>query len=296
MAYGFNMVILDDARSFPSLWERTQTFKKYNAEMVHPEADMRWLLHSTREPDSMIRSGTGFHAPPTAEEQYNNCQFYSNFEIGSLDYFRGEEHMAYFDHLDKSGGFFYERYGDAPVHTLSVSMFLPKRRVWFFRDIGYSHGMCENCPPHDSKLPIGPEPDSRKYRTAELNAGIYQGRHRLRLLVNDFDQKRKSPSLHCGCTSTYLDENFSKLVPYESKQVKPIDTCIRLWLGGKYLFKTANWSRAREIAMGGSGYGGYVITGQESNPNAVKSPIFADLKDESAEGVQVSREAPLVQL
>jgi hypothetical protein len=43
--------------------------------------------------------------------------------------------------LDRGGGFFYEHFGGAPVHTLSVSMFLPKSELWFFRDIGYQHGI-----------------------------------------------------------------------------------------------------------------------------------------------------------
>jgi len=36
----------------------------------------------------------------------------SNFEIARLDFWQSDAYMAYFDHLDKSGGFFYERWGD----------------------------------------------------------------------------------------------------------------------------------------------------------------------------------------
>lgn len=267
MAYGFNMAILDDARSFPSLWERTQAFKKSNPAIIHREADMRWLLHKTGEPDRIIRSGAGYQAA-ARDEQYNSCQFYSNFEVGSLKFFRGKEHQAYFQHLDKSGGFFYERYGDAPIHTLSISMFLPKRRVWFFRDVGYSHGICESCPPHVSKLPFGPEPDPRRFQAAELSAGMSRGHRHLDLLSQDFKKKKLIPGLQCGCTTTALDHTFSKLVPYESKQSKPVDTCIRQWLEGSYLVKRSNWSRQDEIDAGGDGYGGYVISGLESNPFA----------------------------
>ena len=119
MKYGFNMNILDDARSFPSLWSQTQAFMDANPGLVHPEADMDWLID--------------------AQGEYNNCQFFSNFEIGDLRFFRGEQNEAYFQWLDQAGGFFYERFGDAPIHTLSVAMFLPKKEVWFFRDIGYQH-------------------------------------------------------------------------------------------------------------------------------------------------------------
>ncbi|KAJ1726075.1 hypothetical protein LPJ61_005435, partial [Coemansia biformis] len=49
-------------------------------------------------------------------------------------------------HLDRAGGFFYERWGDAPVHSLGVAMFLGKREVHWFDDIGYYHGPLWNCP------------------------------------------------------------------------------------------------------------------------------------------------------
>lgn len=33
---------------------------------------------------------------------------WSNFEIGDLDFWRGEAYMKFFEHLDKKGGFYYE--------------------------------------------------------------------------------------------------------------------------------------------------------------------------------------------
>lgn len=37
--------------------------------------------------------------------------------------------QAYFEYLDKAGGFFYERWGDAPVHSLAAAMFLNASEV-----------------------------------------------------------------------------------------------------------------------------------------------------------------------
>lgn len=119
--YGFTMNILDDARSFPSLWGRTMSFINAHPELVHPEADLDWLLD------------------PFNGGDYNNCQFFSNFEVGDLRFFRGEANEKYFKWLDRGGGFYYERFGDAPIHTLSVAMFVPKSEIWFFRDVGYQH-------------------------------------------------------------------------------------------------------------------------------------------------------------
>lgn len=194
LTYGFNMAILDDARSFPSLWSKTKDFMVANKPLIHPEADMSWLLDAD-----------------TAD--YNNCQFFSNFEIGNLNFFRSARVEAYFDHLDKTGGFFYERWGDAPFHTLAVAMFAPKRQQWWFRDIGYQHDINAHCP---------------------------AGREAA-----------------CACEPTYIDENFYKLVPPESRQRKPVDTCIRGWLGGEWIVKRKRWDRAIEKAWGGDGYHGY---------------------------------------
>ena len=59
MAYGFNMAILDDARSFPSLWERTKTFIDGNEDLVDKDADFNWLLHTAEDQDETIRPNTG---------------------------------------------------------------------------------------------------------------------------------------------------------------------------------------------------------------------------------------------
>jgi len=79
MKYGFNMNILDDARSFPSLWSETRAFMDSHPDLIHPDADLDWLLDAYTGRD------------------YNNCQFFSNFEIGDLNYFRSEANSAYFD-------------------------------------------------------------------------------------------------------------------------------------------------------------------------------------------------------
>lgn len=85
-------------------------------------------------------------------------------------------------------------------------------------------------------------------------------------LAADMSEQRKIPGLSCGCTTSSFDENTSKLIPFKSKQRKPSDTCIRRWLGGRWLEKRPGWTRQGEIAFGGDGYGGYVLDGLLSNP------------------------------
>ncbi len=40
----------------------------------------------------------------------NLCIFYNNFEMASFSLFRNETYLDYFNYLDKTGGFFYERW------------------------------------------------------------------------------------------------------------------------------------------------------------------------------------------
>lgn len=51
----------------------------------------------------------------------------------------------FFEFLGHNGGFFYERWGDAPVHSIAASVFLPKERIYFFDDLGYCHKPYNSC-------------------------------------------------------------------------------------------------------------------------------------------------------
>ena len=70
-------------------------------------------------------------------------------------------------------------------------------------------------------------------------------------------------SARCACEPTNIDENFYKLVPLESSQKKPDDTCIRQFLGGDWLKKRDGWTQESERAFGGDGYHGYELSGLE---------------------------------
>ncbi|RYP71191.1 hypothetical protein DL771_004991 [Monosporascus sp. 5C6A] len=300
VAYGFNVAVVKDERAISSLWDRTREFVLANMDMVDDEAHVSWLFGISEDEDGVSEEDVNTRLLLGCQE-YNNCQPYSNFEVGSLDFFRGKEHQAYFDHIDKNGGFYYERWSDAPIHNLSVTMFLPQRRVWFFRDIGYARGLCQQCRPHERKACADPMPNVRqnnerlgrsstegipktvsdeppKSRSKEVanvpgkevstELKIIAATHRLwEIMSRDVGrQQRLLPVLACGCTVTHLDDDFSKLGPFESKQRKPSDTCIRRWLGGERLKKEPGWNRQAEIAVGGDGYGSFVLDGLLSNP------------------------------
>ncbi|KAJ1827934.1 hypothetical protein LPJ73_008671, partial [Coemansia sp. RSA 2703] len=118
--YGFTISIKEYIETIPTLWNTTLSYMKENEAKI-PEKN---LMEFVTDKDG----------------GYNRCHFWSNFEIGSLDFLRSDQYLSYFEYLDRAGGFFYERWGDAPVHSLGVAMFLNKNEVHWFEDIGYYHG------------------------------------------------------------------------------------------------------------------------------------------------------------
>lgn len=71
---------------------------------------------------------------------------WSNFEIADLDFFRSDAYNTFFNYLDTSGKFYYERWGDAPVHSIAVALLLPRSQLHFFGEIGYFHAPYQHCP------------------------------------------------------------------------------------------------------------------------------------------------------
>ncbi|CAO0793800.1 unnamed protein product [Mucor circinelloides] len=125
--YGWTISLIEFEATIPTLWETTKAFMKENPEMI-PKNNLM----------NFVSNDNGKH--------YNLCHFWSNFEIADLKFLRSPEYTAFFDYLDKSGGFFYERWGDAPVHSIAVGIFLNKSEVHFFNDIGYKHEPFMHCP------------------------------------------------------------------------------------------------------------------------------------------------------
>jgi alpha 1,2-mannosyltransferase len=128
--YGFTISIHEYPATIATLWDTTKEFIK-----EHPE-----YLPKDNMMDFVSDDGGA---------SYNMCHFWSNFEIGNLNFWRGEAYSKYFEHLDKAGGFFYERWGDAPIHSIAAALFLPKDQIHYFPDIGYYHGPFHNCPIND---------------------------------------------------------------------------------------------------------------------------------------------------
>ncbi|OCH92013.1 glycosyltransferase family 15 protein [Obba rivulosa] len=125
--YGFTISLYEFEATIPTLWQTVKDFT-------------RDYPHFVAENNSM-----GFISE-NGGDTYNLCHFWSNFEIADMDFWRGEAYSKFFNYLDQTGGFYYERWGDAPVHSIAASLFLPKERIHFFQEIGYFHNPFTHCP------------------------------------------------------------------------------------------------------------------------------------------------------
>ncbi|CDR44157.1 CYFA0S14e00254g1_1 [Cyberlindnera fabianii] len=136
--YGFVISIHEYEDTIPTLWDETMDFFEENPQYLHPNNSLDFI--TDKEPFSHDDKRMD------VSNDYNLCHFWSNFEVGNLDFFRSEGYLAYFEHLNKAGGFYYERWGDAPVHSLAVALMMDKSELHYFEDIGYFHAPFGNCP------------------------------------------------------------------------------------------------------------------------------------------------------
>jgi alpha 1,2-mannosyltransferase len=125
--YSFVISLYEYYETIPTLWDSVKKFMKNHPEHIPKGNAMDFISED-------------------GGESYNKCHFWSNFEIGSLEWLRSKEYIDYFSSLDQDGGFFYERWGDAPVHSIAAAIMLKKEQIHFFNEIAYFHVPFTHCP------------------------------------------------------------------------------------------------------------------------------------------------------
>lgn len=128
--YSFVVSLYEYPETIPTLWETVEDFLNEYPQHLHPNNSIEFI--TDKEPVDNVALHLG-------ESAYNLCHFWSNFEIGDLNFFRSQQYLDYFEFLSKRGGFYYERWGDAPVHSIAASILLDKEEIFHFEDIGYTH-------------------------------------------------------------------------------------------------------------------------------------------------------------
>ena len=146
-SYGFVLAMTEDKRTISKLWPQSRDyFEKLPSWHVNPN-----LRVGDTYTQNILSTSLGFiednsDLKESIRGEYNTCHYWSNFEIANLNLYRNDIYEGYFQHLDRTGNFFYERWGDAPVHSIAFSYMLSPEEIQYFDNTGYFHGKVGNCP------------------------------------------------------------------------------------------------------------------------------------------------------
>jgi mannosyltransferase len=144
--YGYTVALWELGETAPSLFRKLSEYKKQKniissslwTAMMDPSY-APWPLRS-------LLGLSWFPNRDSSGDLWNTCHLWSNFEIADLDFYRSQEYRDMFRFLDEDGGFYHERWGDAPVHSLAAGLFLKPEEIHHFSDFGYVHPPFQYCP------------------------------------------------------------------------------------------------------------------------------------------------------
>lgn len=123
--YGYALVMTELMYTIPSLWGTVMGYARGQAGM-----------------EEHLQAAWGIDA---GKPSSRGCHYWNNMEVAKVAFFAGEAYQALFRHLDASGGFFYERWGDAPIRSWALALLANPGDVHWF-DIGYQHPWWVKCP------------------------------------------------------------------------------------------------------------------------------------------------------
>ncbi|PVU93030.1 hypothetical protein BB561_003490 [Smittium simulii] len=124
--YGWVISPTEFAETVTTLWNTTATWILKNPTLLPEQSFAKWVISDNND--------------------YNLCHFWSNFEIVDLNFLRSKAYQSYVDTLDNARGYFYERWGDAPVRSIAAALLLSKKEIHWFEEIGYQFTGEPHCP------------------------------------------------------------------------------------------------------------------------------------------------------
>ncbi len=127
LTYGFTFAFRESDIFIKTLYKTARLFFEKNPQLVNLESAVDFISDD---------NGATF----------NLCQFWGEFSIGDLNFFRSEEYQNYFKYLDKSLGIFHEKWGVGVIETLAVSIMVPKSQIYHFTGMGTTVIPFMSCP------------------------------------------------------------------------------------------------------------------------------------------------------
>ncbi|CAM1509832.1 Fc.00g001670.m01.CDS01 [Cosmosporella sp. VM-42] len=214
--YGFTIAVKELRETVPNIFRYASAYKRLNNltsqglwEMfVEPQEAPEEPKKDPNPPlpEDILQSDPGRNTLPDIDpeamegEKYNMCHFWSNFEIARLSWFRSKEYNDFFQMMDRSGGFWMERWGDAPIHSLAAGALLAPRDIHYFRDVGYRHTTIQHCP---ANAPARQLPRERFLEKTTLD-------EKKRIEEDDYwedwdEEKENGVGCRCRCDTDIVD-------------------------------------------------------------------------------------------
>ena len=114
LIYGYRHISIDWASCVQGLWDGVYQYKKQNG--IKGQFIDKWK---------------------------NGKMFYNNFEISQVSFWTSPEYRRFITYIDRLGGIYSYRWGDAPIKSLALALFVPANQIHRFSDIGYKHQKLE---------------------------------------------------------------------------------------------------------------------------------------------------------
>ncbi|KPV73334.1 glycosyltransferase family 15 protein [Rhodotorula graminis WP1] len=122
--YGFTNVDQEAQFVIPTLWQTATAFMRQAPSHYFPAG----------RDESFVSDDGG--------KTYNHRVYYNNFEIVHRSFLESEPYQAFVNYLDRAGGFYKERWGDAPIRTIAASYLLDAAQIHSFANVtGYRHDL-----------------------------------------------------------------------------------------------------------------------------------------------------------
>lgn len=141
--YGYTIALWEVGKTVPSLFRKLSHYKNYKK--IPTTSLWTAMMDPSYLPWPIRRLIWWLPNRDPYGDMWNMCHFWSNFEIADMDFFRSQEYRDFFQFLDEDGGFYYERWGDAPIHSLAAALLLRPDQVHHFSDFGYVHKPFQYC-------------------------------------------------------------------------------------------------------------------------------------------------------
>lgn len=69
----------------------------------------------------------------------NHQNFYNNFHVSKVNFWKREDVKAFLKYIDEQGGIYRYRWGDSTIQALAVKMFTEPKQIYKFDDFDYYH-------------------------------------------------------------------------------------------------------------------------------------------------------------